>query len=231
MQVSTTVGVIIGADHPIGAVVARALLVDGAASVTLLDRRRALTGLQARADGLVAQHRDRSVRAHGLDLDDPVALAQRFASIRHDEGPVDWVVNLLGPAAGPQPDALHIDGVAVGEPPRWPELSLAASATRVTASFGRSVLVTRLAREEFRHRGGVLVHGWCADGDGPDALWRACEAAVRTLAAADAEAAGTVGADLAVSVVDAGDGVPLAAAVQAGLRSARRGSPAGNTTD
>ena len=37
--------------------------------------------------------------------------AQRFASIRHDEGPVDWVVNLLGPAAGPPPDALHIDGV------------------------------------------------------------------------------------------------------------------------
>lgn len=221
MQVSTTVGVIVGAGNPIGDEIARALLDSGAGSITLLERRRALAGIEARAGELATQHHDRSVRAHGLDLDDPVALAQRFASIRHDEGPVDWVVNLLGPAAGPPPDALRIDGITVGDRPRWPELSLAASAERVASSFGRSVLLTRLAREEFRHRGGVLVHGWCGEGR-PDALWTACEAAVRTLAAADTAAGGTVAPDLTVSVVDAGDGRLVVAAVEAGLATARR---------
>ncbi len=220
VHTSATVGVVVGGANRPASMLARSLLGGGAASITLLGDRREQATLANIGHELAGSDLAREVRSHALDLDDPVQLAQRLASIRHDEGPVDWIVNLLGPGTHPVPartadDTLELDV----DPPRWPNLSLAASSARVTATLGRTVVVTRLAREEFRHRRGVLVHGWLR---GPtvdqDNLWSACEAAVHTLTSADAAADEAAG--MHVSMVEGADGTPIVAALRGALARA-----------
>lgn len=232
VHISATVGVIVGAANRTGSLLARTLLGGGAASITLLGGRRDQAALTGIGHELTAPDPGRRVRTHALDLDDPVALAQRLASIRHDEGPVDWIVNLIGPGARPDPASGPAEAVLELDltPPRWPELSLAASTARVQATLGRTVVLTRLAREEFRHRTGVLVHAWLADSPdadpaGPDSLWVACAAAIRTLTSADAAADAAAG--MGVALVDDGDGTAIAGVVRGAFAGLGRDGEAG----
>jgi len=107
----------------------------------------------------------------------------------------------------------------------WPELSLARIVSRTQDSFVRSAVVTRLAVEEFRHRGGALLHIWAASADdssAEDALWEANRAALDALARAGVtDGSGATDPNIRIGMVDARHGGAEAAAAALGALTGR----------
>lgn len=198
MDLADSSGLIIGADTPFGSALARAARAAGAASL-------ALCGLGP--GGALGAGGAGFDKRYCLEGEDPIELARLFGCVRHDHGPLDWVCCVTGPAATAPARSAQLDVNWVESPPRWPQLSLARIVARVEQSFLRAALVTRLAEEEFRPRGGALLHVWDAlpawetPGQNPleptDALWSACRAGLANLVcqggAAPAEAAMRLG--------------------------------------